>query len=125
MSDDTRLIFRIIGSLILLLWVLSILRKMYYNPTREARFLFSFIILTLAGKLVTLWLDVQVLTASQNVSSLIFNNVIFIVPVWFYFKEGSKDKQKVNTFELQNLSNLNHRAENALEASDVRIKCSN
>lgn len=122
MSNDVKLIFRIIGSLVLLLWLLALLRKMYYNPTSEARFLFGFIIIALAGRLVTLWLDFQIFPSWDNAFSVVFNNFIFLGPAWFYFQKGSEDK---NAERVAELSNLDRRAQIALEISDARLKCSN
>lgn len=118
MNEEWRFLFRIIGALLLFLWLLMILRKMYYNTTRESSFLLGFIIFALTGKLLTLWLDVQIFTAWNNSFSTVFNNLIFVLPTVFYFNQGTEDKKQSTLIEY---SELDRRAQTALKISDARL----
>jgi len=119
MSDEIKFIFRVIGSLVLLLWLLALLRKMYYGPTSESRFLLGFILAALGGKLIALWIDTHIYPEAESVFSITFGNLIYLVPAWFYYHLGSKDKQTAQRLEL---SELDRRAHAALEVSNARLQ---
>jgi hypothetical protein len=119
MSEEIKFILRVIGSLVLLLWLLALLRKMYYGPTSEARFLLGFILAVLGGKLIALWIDTHLYPEADNLFSVSFGNLIYLVPAWFYYQCGSKDKQVAQTREL---SELDRRAHAALEVSNARLQ---
>ena len=122
MSDELSLVFRILGALGMLLWLFSLIRKNYYCPTLEARFLFIFVIVSLAGRLLALWLDIDVFPTWNDAFSRFFNNIIFFVPAIFYFWLGNLDKN--NTLSLE-MTELMRRGEAILAKSAQVIQQTN
>jgi hypothetical protein len=117
MSDEWRIIWRIVGVLALLIWLGVVSRKIYYHSSREASFIRLYIILAIAIRLMAWWFDVQ-LWEGQLVAATVFNNLIFLVPIVFYWRLGSKDREE---FLSSAGADLHRRAEEAIAASTQRL----
>jgi len=122
MTEGWSLIFRILGALGILLWLFALLRKNYYMPTLEARFLFIFAVVSLAGRLLALWLDVDVFPQWNDGFSRAFNNIVFFAPAMFYFWLGTLDKNQTLSREM---TELIRRGEAILAKSERVMRQSN